>query len=772
MFEQPTTYVAEVIVNVPARGTDRVFDYLVPEAMSEQVCVGSRVVVPFGPRNVQGFVIRMRRTDEEPKQQLKQIKAVLDSYPPLTEELIELSIWMKEEYTCVHLMALQAMLPAVFKAKTEKVQLRDDRGVEQTKYIVRDKITHKTETVVQALITEEQWVAERDKLPTQARKQREIMTYVLSKGELIPLSILLQETQATRSSVRRLEERGWIRCERIRVERDPYGDHNFSPTKPLVLTPKQEQALQTVLEAVHQEKFETFLLHGVTGSGKTEIYLQAISVVLTQGKEAIVLVPEISLTPQMVERFKGRFGNQVAVLHSRLSAGERYDEWRKIREGRVKVAIGARSALFAPFQRLGLIIIDEEHESSYKQEEVPRYHARDIAMFRGQYHQAPVLLGSATPSLESYARAHKGVYRMIELDERVGGKELPTVHVIDMRQELQAGNRSMFSRYLYQKIVETLEKKEQMVLFLNRRGFSTFVMCRDCGYVMQCPHCDISLTYHKSDNTARCHYCGYTEKLVSSCPNCSSQHIRFFGTGTQKVEEELYQSFPGIRVIRMDVDTTRRKGSHERLLQQFKQGKADCLLGTQMIAKGLDFERVTLVGVVAADSILHLPDFRSSEKTFQLLTQVSGRAGRHQLPGEVVIQTYTPQHYSIRSAKNHDFATFYRYEMQHRRQHGYPPYFYLTLITLAHTDLTYVVKTAEQIVRWLKSRASANTLIMGPVASPIPRIKDRYRYQCVIKYRDEPNLNRMLSELVTMMQSHKEKNDLHVQIDKNPQFLM
>ena len=406
-----------------------------------------------------------------------------------------------------------------------------------------------------------------------------------------------------------------------------------------------------------------FLLYGVTGSGKTEIYLQSIQRVLEDGREGIVLVPEISLTPQMVNRFKGRFGDQVAVLHSGLSVGEKYDEWRKIQRKEVKVVVGARSAVFAPFENLGIIIIDEEHETSYKQEDNPRYHARDVAIERAKKHQCPVVLGSATPSLESFARAEKRVYHLLTLSKRMNDQNLPDVKIVDMREELREGNRSMFSRELFEKLQDRLMKKEQTVLFLNKRGHSSFVMCRDCGYVVQCPNCDISLTYHRYNQQMKCHYCGYESVVPTTCPECTSDHIRYFGTGTQKVEEELGKIFPEAKVIRMDVDTTSRKGSHEKLLTEFHEGQADILLGTQMIAKGFDFPNITLVGVLSADTMLHLPDFRSSEKTFQLLTQVSGRAGRHELAGEVVIQTYSPEHYSIELAGQQDFDLFYQKEM-------------------------------------------------------------------------------------------------------------
>jgi primosomal protein N' (replication factor Y) len=428
--------------------------------------------------------------------------------------------------------------------------------------------------------------------------------------------------------------------------------------------------------------------------------------------------------------------------------------------------------LFAPLRNIGLIIIDEEHESTYKQEENPRYHAREVAQFRAQYHGAPVVLGSATPSLESYARAHKGVYGLIELKERVHARPLPPVEVVDMREELRAGNRAFFSQTLMHKISDRLEKKEQIVLLLNRRGYSTFIMCRDCGHVLSCPHCDISLTYHKSRQAYRCHYCGYHEPHRSCCGECDSEQIRYFGTGTQRVEEALYKQFPGIRIIRMDVDTTGKKGSHERLLSSFRKQEADCLLGTQMIAKGLDFERVTLVGVIAADAMLHLPDFRAAERTFQLLTQVSGRAGRHQLPGEVVIQSYNPEHYSILAAAGHDYHEFFKQEMSYRHQGRYPPYVYLTLITLSHEDLPYLISVCEQSVSWLKARVSDQTVILGPSASPVPKVKDRYRYQCMVKYKDELSITQILGQLNERLATEIRKKKLLVQIDQNPQMLM
>ncbi|MDR6124233.1 primosomal protein N' [Bacillus sp. SLBN-46] len=458
-------------------------------------------------------------------------------------------------------------------------------------------------------------------------------------------------------------------------------------------------------------------------------------------------------------------------MHSGLSAGEKYDEWRKIQRKEVKVVVGARSAIFAPFENLGIIIIDEEHETSYKQEEMPRYHARDVAVQRAKTYNCPVVLGSATPSLESFARAQKKVYQLLSLPSRMNNQSLPSVDIIDMREELREGNRSMFSRKLFEKLQDRIEKKQQSVLFLNKRGHSSFVMCRDCGYVMNCPYCDISLTYHRVNEQMKCHYCGYETYVPKSCPECSSEYIRYFGTGTQKVEEELGKILPEARIIRMDVDTTGRKGAHERLLKDFQDGKADILLGTQMIAKGLDFPNITLVGVLSADTMLHLPDFRASEKTFQLLTQVSGRAGRHQLPGEVVIQTYTPEHYSVELAGTQDYDLFYQREMMIRKTHHYPPFYYLSLITISHEQLITVVSATEKIVNYVRSQLSKEAVVLGPAASPIPRINNRYRYQCLIKYKREPNMTKTLKTILDQYQMDT-KSGLLVSIDVNPFILM
>ncbi|MDH2879050.1 primosomal protein N' [Bacillus cytotoxicus] len=798
---------ASVIVDVPARQTDRPFDYIIPNKWEDIVQTGMRVVVPFGPRKLQGFIIDIKDSVDVEIKKLKSLHEILDVTPVLNEELLKLGFWLTEETLCYTISAFQVMLPTAIKATYKKllqlhnpnevsaeidhlfqgkdridweevasqpqlyrmVQKEITNGTVEVIYKVKDKVQKKKQRVVQPELQEEGLEAAAFEL--KSKKQQDILYYFMENYHAVPLKVLKEELQITDAPIKSLVKKGLLSEKYIEVYRNPYDEDDFEKTKPFPLTDEQKQVITPILSAITNETYKSFLLYGVTGSGKTEVYLQSIAAVLEKGKEAIVLVPEIALTPQMVERFKGRFGSQVAVLHSALSVGEKYDEWRKILRKEVKVVVGARSAIFAPFENLGIIIIDEEHEASYKQEDNPRYHARDVAIWRGRYHCCPIVLGSATPTLESFARAKKGVYELLTMEKRMNEQALPTVNIIDMREELRDGNRSMFSRTLYEKIADRLKKKEQMVLFLNRRGHSTFVMCRDCGYVVQCPHCDISLTYHKMNYRLKCHYCSYEEQMPTACPACNSSHIRFFGTGTQKVEEELTKLFPEARVIRMDVDTTSRKGMHEKLLKAFGEEKADILLGTQMIAKGLDFPKVTLVGVLTADTMLHLPDFRASEKTYQLLTQVSGRAGRHDLPGEVVIQTYTPEHYSIELAKGQNYDLFFEQEMQMRRMRQYPPYYYVALVTVSHPELLKAVQVTEKIVGYLRANCSRQTMVLGPVASPIPRIKDRYRYQCMIKYKREPNLKYVLKMVNEHYQAEMQK-DLQISIDFNPTVLM
>jgi len=796
---------ASILVDVSVRQTDRPFDYKVPDRWQDAIQPGMRVIVPFGPRKVQGFVLSINETTKLEK--VKEIEEVLDVMPVLTEELLLLGSYISEKTLCFLISAYQAMLPTAIKAVYKKhVQITSDDvfeklvpelstlfsivkkrewteiedlvskislvqkaikdGLLEIEYEVKNKANKKTERVVSLLK-----VLDEELETISSPQQKDIIEYLRMNGQT-SMKELKELLRITDSPIKTLEKKQVISIQTVEVYRDPYVGKEIVKSKPLELLEEQQTAFEQIVSSFHEKQNRIHLLHGVTGSGKTEVYLQTIQEVLLQGKEAIVLVPEISLTPQIVGRFKSRFGNDVAVLHSGLSIGEKYDEWRKIQRKEVKVVVGARSAIFAPFENIGIIIIDEEHETTYKQDEHPRYHARDIAIWRGQYHHCPIVLGSATPTLESFARAQKGVYELNTMSVRVNQGPLPEVEIVDMREQLKIGNRTMFSTSLHEKIVDRLEKKEQIILFLNRRGYSSFVMCRDCGYTIQCPHCEVSLTYHKHNHHLKCHYCGYETYMPKQCTSCQSEHIRFFGTGTQKVEEALTQHFPEARVIRMDNDTTSRKGAHEKMLKQFGDGEADILLGTQMIAKGLDFPNVTLVGVLAADSSLHLPDFRASERTFSLLTQVSGRAGRHEKPGEVVIQTYSPEHYSIELAKSQNFVAFYEEEMKIRRSFRYPPFYFLVLVSISHVDLLKTVKVSEQISSYLREHLSNQSIILGPVASPIAKIKDHFRYQCVVKYKSEPGLYDVLNKIQQYYQEETDKGRLQITIDFQPTMFM
>lgn len=798
--------IAEVIVDVAAYPIDRPFDYVVPQSMESIIEVGIRVKVPFGPRKVLGYVTRLKEESELDRDKLKPIDELIDLEPVLSNELLELSSWLAVQTLSYEIDALQAMLPAAMRAKYEKFivvdepeQLEDEefiRFLAGRKRVPMKEAEHSgllkvlknhveqgiitVDTIVgqQTAVKKERMIRMAESVKLQrilealhpnAKKQAELIKWMMPyAGKVVRAKDLFEQSGIQSGILKAVIERGAAIEEYTEVYREPEASGMKDTAIPEHLTDEQQVALAKVSASLANGIAETFLLHGVTGSGKTEIYLQAIKEVLDKGQEAIVLVPEISLTPQMTARFKARFGPLVAVMHSALSAGEKYDEWRKIQRGEVKVVVGARSAIFAPFENVGIIILDEEHEGSYKQEDTPRYHARDVAIKRAEYYRCPVILGSATPSLESYARASKGVYTLLTLMKRARNQQLPEVKVVDMREELRTGNRSMFSVPLAEAVRKRLDAREQIVLFLNRRGFSAFVLCRDCGTVVECPNCDISLTYHRAHERLKCHYCGHEERVPLVCPECESEHIRFFGTGTQKVEEEIAKLFPTARVLRMDVDTTRQKGSHERLLRQFSEGKADILLGTQMIAKGLDFPNITLVGVLAADTTLHLSDFRAAEKTFQLMTQVSGRAGRHELPGEVFIQTYTPEHYAIELAKDQHYEPFYNLEMMARRQFGYPPFYFVTLVQFTHEDLLKVADFAEKGARYLKGNLSPETVIIGPTAAAISRVNNRYRYQCLLKYKKEPKLTETLQQLIKLYRTNWIKSGLTMTVDVDP----
>ncbi|EGO8496673.1 primosomal protein N' [Enterococcus faecalis] len=803
--------VAKVIVDVPTMQTDQPFTYLVPENLNEQLAVGMRVEVPFGNgnRHVQGFVLAIEPMAatvlDETNVQLKELVAVLDLKPVLNTEMLALADYMKEKTFAFKITCLQTMLPSVMRADYQKYiyltdelseELQDqlfygleeiswdqaqERGLlpqlmalrKQQKVDIRYEVTTRNKVkmvrFIQAAKEFEQLEEIRLGLRKGAKKKEQLLYYLQRLGtEKVTAVKEMKELGFSTALLNEAAKNGWLTFIEKEAYRDPFANQTFEKTTALSLNAEQQVAVETILQSVQEQQSQIYLLEGITGSGKTEVYLQVIAEVLNQGKTAIMLVPEISLTPQMVQRFKSRFGEHVAVMHSGLSQGEKYDEWRKIERGEAEVVVGARSAIFAPIENIGVIIVDEEHEASYKQEETPRYHARDLAIWRSEYHHCPVVLGSATPSLESRARAQKNVYQRLRLTQRANqAATLPTIDVVDMRQEVENGNVSSFSMSLQEKLQERLEKNEQSVLLLNRRGYSSFVMCRDCGYVLPCPNCDISLTLHMDSKTMKCHYCGHEERIPYRCPNCGQDKIRYYGTGTQKVEEELQTLLPDSRILRMDVDTTRRKGAHEKILRTFGEGQADILLGTQMIAKGLDFPNVTLVGVLNADTALNLPDFRSSERTFQLLTQVSGRAGRAEKPGEVIIQSFNPEHYAIQLAKAQDYEDFYTKEMYIRHRGDYPPYYFTVQITASHPEENEAAKQMFQIATKLKQGLSPQAILLGPTPNAIMRVNNRYFYQVIIKYKQEPMLQPLLKEILTDTQRATARG-LKLSIDAEP----
>ena len=710
--------VARVTLEIALR---REFDYLIPPEFAGRVEVGTRVKVPFGRRQVLGCVTAL--AESSTFETLKPILKIIGTQSLVTSRVLELARWMADYYCCAPETALKSVLPDAIR--------KEQKGWRERLYV---RVLPGAEGI-----------------DTLTKRQTEIY-HVIEEHRAIALQELLRLTGTTAQTVRKLEDKSLIEIAPKITERDPYANEQFVPTTPLKLNPEQAKALENIMV----ESGRVFLLHGVTGSGKTEVYLQAIARALEEGKGAIVLVPEISLTPQTVERFKARFSNGplqtlVAVLHSHLSAGERHDEWHKIRQGRAKIVIGARSAIFAPVEPLGLIIVDEEHEHSYKQEEAPRYHARDVAVVRGQREGATVVLGSATPSLESYHNAKRSKYTLLEMPSRVDDKQMPLVRVQDMRTEKSKGDKGppIFSQRLKDAIHHRLEAGEQTILFLNRRGFATSMQCPDCGLVAECPNCSLSLTYHRREQTLRCHICGHRDRAPQRCPNkqCRSPKIRFHGLGTEKVEDVLRKLFPKANVCRMDSDALKRKDDFRRILGDFRRGKIDILVGTQMIAKGLHFPRVTLVGIVYADTSLHLADFRAGERTFQLLTQVAGRAGRGDVEGEVVVQTFSPVHPAIQFARRHDFVGYFEAEMEFREQLLYPPFTRAALLTIRGRNEDKVKFSADHIKRELEKLTPKlpDLVIAGPAPAPLLRAENFYRHQIMLRLGQMSVLSRHLA---------------------------
>lgn len=790
---------AKVIVDVPLMQTDKPYSYAVPKEFSTMLEIGMRVHVPFGKANrlIQGIVVELA---EETTTELKEIVEVLDFTPVLNEEQLWLAEELRKSVFSYKISILKAMLPGFLNSSYDKILHaqpslnKEDRllifgNADQQHFSSLDKelqakvmrlarqgaIQVEYQAIDQKHVKTEKWYQVNHEIlaqlviPNRAKKKqalRDILQVQTGMNRLVDL----KET-FSREIIHYFIEQAALQIVEKEVSRSEAYFENVATDSALVLNEEQEAAVQAITQQIGQGG-KPFLLEGVTGSGKTEVYLQVIQEALSRGKTAIMLVPEISLTPQVTNRFISRFGKKVAILHSGLSNGERYDEWRKVERGEAQVVVGARSAIFAPLKNIGAIIIDEEHEASYKQDSNPRYHARDVALLRAKYNQAVLVLGSATPSLESRARAGKGVYHFLQLTKRANPQaQIPEVEIVDFRDYIGQNEASNFTPVLLEAIQDKIDRKEQVVLMLNRRGYSSFVMCRECGTVDTCPNCDISLTLHMDTKSMNCHYCGFSKGIPHTCPNCSSRSIRYYGTGTQKASDELAEAFPQARILRMDVDTTRKKGSHEQILKEFGEGRADILLGTQMIAKGLDFPNVTLVGVLNADTALNLPDFRSSERTFQLLTQVAGRAGRAEKEGHVIIQSYNPKHYAITFAKNQDYEGFYAYEMSIRKQLAYPPYYFTVGLTLSHKIEAEVVKKSYEVLNMIRSGLSDKVQILGPTPKPIARTHNLYHYQLIIKYRFEEHLQEVLNQILDWTQE-KDNKDLRLSIDHEPQSFM
>ena len=720
---------ANVIIEYGVKTLNKTFIYKVPDELKDKIKVGMKVYVPFGKSEVFGFVIELQNNNDTGFE-AKEIIRIDNEELVLNKELIDVGSYLSSITLCTLITAYQTMLPSSLKIK--KQEHNYDKYDE---YLI---LTDKLKAM--------EYIC---KYPRRIA-QIKVINNILEIGKL-------NKKEVSNEVVKILEENKIISIEKVskyRINKDS------SEVVKKHLTEDQER----VYKSVDFNKHDTYLLYGVTGSGKTEVYIKWIEKCIDEGKTAIMLVPEIGLSTQIAKRFYEAFGSDVAIFHSSLSEGEKYDEYLKILRGEVHVVVGTRSAVFVPLKNLGIIIIDEEDSSSYKQDNNPRYHARDIAIYRGKYNNIPVVLGSATPTLESKARADKGVYRLLKLPNRVGNAKLPLIHVIDMEPEMKKRNM-IFSEFLQNKIGEKLSRKEQIILLLNRRGFSTYITCSNCGYTYKCPSCDITLTYHKSTNNLVCHYCGYHQKKADRCPKCNEESLNYYGLGTEKLEEKLKEMYPYARVVRMDQDTTRNKGMHEQIINDFKEYKYDILLGTQMISKGLDFPKVTLVGVINADTTLNLPDYRSSENTYSLLSQVAGRAGRSDIPGEVIIQTFNPDNFCLNCVKENDYDKFYLGEMQFRKNLKYPPYYFMVGLKIIGKDYEKTLENAKKAKYYLTKNLSKDTLVLGPTTAAILKFNNEYRMQIIIKYKFDDKLMNTLRELDNIFTGIK---DSYLEIDFNP----
>ncbi|MDX9980147.1 MAG: primosomal protein N' [Lentisphaeria bacterium] len=722
---------------------DREFDYLVPPELAARLRPGMRVMVPFGKgASRAGCVIGIKDSSEFPN--LKAVESVVGDREQIPPSLLRLSQWISEYYCCPIEAAVRAMLPAAVRGG--KIKHREEKFA-----CLAEKATHKGPELAEL-----------------TAKQRHTLETLTRLGS-VPVSELREVAEVGPTVIGKLEEKGWIVIEQRQVGRDPFEDDIILPTRPLSLTRHQGEALAMVINGVDSADGCTILLHGVTGSGKTEVYLQAIDHCLKKGREAIVLVPEISLTPQTCERFRARFGEEVSVLHSGLSDGERFDEWTKINEGRTRIVVGARSALFAPFRHLGLIVVDEEHESSYKQDEAPRYNARDVAVVRGRMEQATVVLGSATPALESYHNCQQGKYLLAELPERVDDQRMPIMEVVDMAAEASLrGGAQIFSRRLEDLVNERLENGEQTIFFLNRRGYATQFLCSKCGYVANCDECSVTFTYHRRDQMLACHLCGHLRPAPEVCPQCGNPEVRYTGIGTERIESAAHAVFPRATIARMDSDTMTTRRAYQKTLAEFGAGRIHILIGTQMIAKGLHFPNVTLVGVIFADLGLHLPDFRAGERTFQLLTQVAGRAGRGDRAGRVIVQTYTPFHPALQFALEHDFKGFYREEMEARNVLAFPPATHMILVHFRGKELEKVAAAAAEFAARLQPLLPPEVQLMGPMPAPIARIRGLFRFHLTLRGGPIAQVVRILRPLVLGQRT----KEVDIQADVDPRSLM
>ncbi len=741
---------AGVIINRLALSIDKIFDYSIPDDLIGKVTVGSHVFVPFGKgkKFIDGYVLSLK-SETEFSGEIKEIVSMASPEPLFDEEMLTVADHIRKTCFCSYISAIKTILPPGSGNK-KKVSEKFIRGS------VLNLPYDEAFDVLELL---------RKKAPKQAQ-----VLELLIQNDFIADSDITLLTGASYTAIKALKEKGFIRSEVIEALRTPLDYDEIAPTKSPKLNDEQIWAVEKITASIKEKHNGAFLLHGITGSGKTEVFLNCIENTLNLGKTAIVLVPEISLTPQMVERFVSRFGKKIAVLHSALSLGERTDEYKRIKRGEATVVVGARSAIFAPLKNIGIIVIDEEHEASYKAENAPTYHARDIALFRAKKNDAVCVLASATPSVESYFLAKTGMYTLLSLSKRATGATLPNIIVSDMRDELLAGNRSCIGSTLMNEIQKNKEAGEQTILFLNRRGFSTFVSCRSCGYIAKCKRCDATLTYHKSRGTLTCHYCGYTIKKPKICPECESPYIKEFGVGTQKVEEEIKGIFPNISVIRMDVDTTGAKSSHQALLSRFSEEKIDVLLGTQMVSKGLDFPNVTLVGVLAADQSLGIDDFRANERTFNLITQVCGRAGRGKKQGRAVIQTYMPENSTLKMAEKQDYISFYNEEISIRKQLNFPPFCDIVSILLTAENEKVLCEYAHNLTKSVNlvmtKEIGKGFEILGPAPASIPRINDKFRYRIWIKC----SLSEKTQQIFTRLRNYhlKNSNNINMIIENNP----